>query len=246
MPIDWGVNTLRLSVFCADNTTASDATWKLLTGQDEAENRASVPGGRSFSGAAAGGILTLTHAGPRLDLLLQPKVTEAEEPELPLMGAWPDVRATFDKMAVPLLTSTKQPVLRLAVGAVMLAKSDTVEQSYEQLKGLLQSLKVDPKKMRDLHYRVNWAFDSKVLGLKVNRLTTWTSMRFTTALMQVTGDKLNVAAAVANELFAIRMECDHNTDAANLTPFPPNKIITIYQELAQLVAENAEKGEVTS
>src|SRR5262245_42757003 len=107
MPIDWGVNLLRLSIFCGENTTASDATWKMLTGQEEAENRSPAPGGRTFSGPVADGLLALTHSGPRLDLVYQAKGTETPEPQMPIVGSWPDVRETFGKMSVAFLNSTK-------------------------------------------------------------------------------------------------------------------------------------------
>lgn len=244
MPIDWGVNLLRLSVFCSGNTTASDAEWKLLTGQDEADSRATIPGGRRFSGKSAGGLLTLAHAGQRLDLVLQAGETGTDEPNLPVIGPWTDLRGTFSQMAAQLFGSVKVPVVRIAFGSVLLAKKDTLESSYQQLKTLLKSVDVDPKRMRDLHYRVNWQCDSKVIPLKLNRLTTWAAMRFSATLLQVTGDKVTISGA-EQEQFAVRLECDHNTDAANQEPFESGKIGTIYQELTELVAENAEKGEIT-
>ena len=247
MPIDWGVNTIRLSIFCNENTKASDPTWKMLTGQDEAENRTSVPGGRSFSGTAAGGLLTLTHTGPRLDLILQGAATDTPDPEIPTLGPLADVRATFTKMAVLLLNSDNPPVIRMAVGGVLLAKSKTIEHSYEMLRDLLKSVKVDPKKTRDLHYRVNWAIDGdNIVGFRVNRITTWASMRFNTAVMQITGDKVNVAGTAAKDLFAVRLELDHNTDQQNQEPFAKDKLVPIYEHLIDLIDENAQKGEVLS
>jgi hypothetical protein len=247
MPIDWGVNLVRLSIFCNENAKASDATWKMLTGQDEAENRASVPGGRSFSGAVAGGLLTLTHAGPRLDLILQGAGTDTPDPEIPVAGPWSDVRSTFTKMAVLLLNSDIPPVIRLAVGGVLLGKAETVDQSYEMLRDLLKSVNVDPKKSRDLHYRINWAIEGdNLVGLRVNRITTWASMRFNTAVMQITGGKVNVAGTAAKDLFAVRLELDHNTDQQNQKPFAKDKLVPIYERLMDLIDENAQKGEVLS
>jgi hypothetical protein len=246
MPIDWGVNLVRLSIFCTENATASDATWKMLTGQGEAENRVAAPGGRTFSGTVGDGLLALTHSGPRLDLVYQAKGTDTPDPEIPLLGPWPAVRDTFGKMSTALLSSITQPIVRLAVGGVLLAKAETVEQSYERLRDLLKSVKIDPKKTRDLHYRVNWALDDEVEGLKINRITTWASMRFNTTFMQITGDKVAVAGTPAKGLFAVRLEVDHNTDALNQEPLGHNKLMPIYQHLVALIDENAEKGEVLS
>lgn len=247
MPINWGVNTIRLSIFCNEDTKASDLTWKMLTGQDEAESRTSIPGGRSFSGTAAGGLLTLAHSGPRLDLILQGASAATPDPEIPTLGPLPDVRATFKKMVVLLLNSDTPPVIRMAVGGVLLAKANSLEHSYEMLRDLLKSVKVDPKKTRDMHYRVNWAIDGdSIVGFRVNRLTTWASMRFNTAVMQITGDKINVAGAAAEDLFAARLEVDHNTDQQNHEPFAKDKLVPIYEHLMDLIDENAQKGEVLS
>jgi hypothetical protein len=114
------------------------------------------------------------------------------------------------------------------------------------LKDLLKSVQVDPKKTRDLHFRVNWALDSKIAGRKVNRLTTWAAMRFTTTLVQVTGDQVGVVGASPDHIYTVRLECDHNTDGADKTPFDQAKIVPVYKELVGLIRENAEKGEVVS
>ncbi len=246
MPTNWGANLLRLSIFCSENTTASEATWQSITGQDEADNRSAVPGGKSYSGLAGGGLLTLTYAGPRVDLVLQPKPDEKINFEVPAVGLWADVHGTFNAMALALFASISAPIIRMAVGGVLLSKTDTLEQSYEQLQALLKSVKIEPKRMRDLLFRVNWPIESKVAGVKVNRLTTWAAMRYSSAMVQLTGDKMSVAEIPADALFAVRLECDHNTDGNNQKPFENNKIVPIYEELIKLLEENATKGEVLS
>ena len=245
MSIEWDVNLLRLSVFCAGTTSTSDEVWKLLTGQDEAESRAVVPGGRRFSGKFAGGLLTLANAGPRLDLVLQAADGDTNEPKLPVIEPWTDVRGRFTELSLQLLASVKIPIVRIAFGSILLAKQNTLEDCYQRLSNLLKSVTVDPKRMRDLHYRVNWQRDSKVAPIKINRLTTWAAMRFSTSLLQVTGNNVTVAGS-DQEQFAMRLECDHNTDAANLDPFEANKIDLIFGELVELASENAEKGEIIS
>lgn len=245
MPIDWGVNQLRLSVFCNNNTKASDATWKMLTGQDEAETRTSVPGGKNFGGNVAGGVLNLIFAAQRLDLILTAKPPEKPEPAIPTVGQWAEVRNNFDRMSNVLLGSMQQEIVRLAVGGVLLGAKETLDDTYGELSRLLKSLRVQPKIMRDLHYRVNWPTESKAMqGLKINRLTTWAAMRIQMSFMQITGDKMSVAGSADNELFAVRLECDHNTDASNQAPFDPKLVLPIYNELLGLFVENAEKGEI--
>lgn len=245
MLVDWGVNVLRLSVFSAGNPMASDDVWKLLTGQEEAESRAAVPGGRRFSGKFANGLLTLTNAGQRLDLVLQALDNETGELRLPVIDAWTNLRALFTQMSVKLLTAVNVPIVRVAFGGIFLAREETLENCYRRLKQMLKSVDVEPSKMRDLHYRVNWQQDSKVVPIKLNRLTTWASVRFSATVLQITGNQVAVAGADSDQ-FAVRLECDHNTDAANQEPFEPSKLGSIFEELVQLATENADKGEVIS
>ena len=70
-------------------------------------------------------------------------------------------------------------------------------------------------------------------------------MQFSTSLLQVIGNNVAVAGG-GQEQFAVRLECDHNTDAANLNPIEGEKIALIFRELVELASENAEKGEIIS
>jgi hypothetical protein len=97
--------------------------------------------------------------------------------------------------------------------------------------------------MRDLLYRINWPVKSKVVvGLTINRLTTWSSMKFLRKLLSVSGTEFSATADVG-QLDAVRLEVDHNTDDARQAPFDAAQLVPIYRELVALACENAEQGE---
>src|SRR5262249_25069814 len=154
-----------------------------LTSQKEAENRVSIPGGRMFSGAFAGGQLSLGYSGQRIDIVLGPQPTEpdpaAEKPTLASVGPWPAVAEEFANMITSWLPTVRFPVIRLGLGAVLLHQTDTREQAYEILDDCLVSVTLsDPVRMRDFIYRINWPLESSVQrGLSLNRITAWSAIR---------------------------------------------------------------------
>jgi hypothetical protein len=48
MEIKWAVENVRLSLFSKGTVVVTDADWKALTGQQEADTRQNVPGGRTL------------------------------------------------------------------------------------------------------------------------------------------------------------------------------------------------------
>ena len=59
MPLDWAVQLLRLTVFSNAPIPVSERDWHTITGQEEAENRIAILGGKAYSGRFAGGQLSL-------------------------------------------------------------------------------------------------------------------------------------------------------------------------------------------
>ncbi len=242
MSLDWGAQVARLTLFLRDPYSVSDKDWLTITGQDEAETRQAIPGGKRLSGRVPNGALQVAAAGHRFDVVLSAvELEENEELVIPSVGALDETLKTFVESTCKWIDQTNPPVVRAAFGVVLTCKTETRDGAYQHLKGLLKSLDVQPEKMRDLLYRVNWRCTSRVQeGLIINRLTTWSALRIIRKLIQI-GDEI---ATESDEIHAVRLEVDHNTDDANRTPFDPDKVIPIYSELVELARENAAEGEV--
>lgn len=70
MSLDWGVQLARLTLFSSEQLTVSDKDWQAITGQEEAETRQTIPGGRSLSGKVLNGQLNVVATGMRADVVL--------------------------------------------------------------------------------------------------------------------------------------------------------------------------------
>ncbi|MGH6925482.1 MAG: hypothetical protein ACRED5_17280 [Propylenella sp.] len=244
MSLEWGVQVVRLTLFLRDPHSVSDKDWLIITGQEEAETRQAIPGGKRLSGRIPNGTLQLSAAGQRFDVVLSAVEIQADEQlAIPSVGALDETLKTFFETTRKWIDENEPNVVRAAFGTVLTCRTETRDAAYQHLKGLLKSLDVQPEKMRDLLYRVNWRVTSSVqAGLIINRLTTWSALRMIRRLIQIGGEI--ATGSGGDEVYAVRLEVDHNTDDANRTPFDPQKVIPIYSELIELARENAATGEV--
>jgi hypothetical protein len=244
MPYDWAVQQLRLSLFASEPITLSESLWKTITGQDEAESRTAVPGGKQYSGKFLGGVLVMSYAASRADFVLN--LDEAaidltqEEVFSPTIGKWTDLATSFAKTAETILQNFPSPTVRLAFSGNLLLQTESREDSYKKLDDLLVSVEVDTKS-RDLIFRINWPQESEAVdGLELNRITTWSAINFKRTL-RVTGSEGAVAPSIETPF--VRLEFDHNTDQARKETFEKAQTVPIFQELLKLARENAETGE---
>ncbi len=244
MPAEWVTEQLRLSAFSNGPIPATERDWQKITGQEEAENRTAIAGGKMFSGTFQGGTLSLAYSGLRADIILNATLKETtEEPQLPSFGRWSDTSVSFRNTVSKWLEETAVPIVRLAFGATVLHQVATREAAYKTLDELLISVEANPK-MRELLFRCNWPSESKAVpGLMINRITTWSAIRASQSRLQITGESFNVSPGP--ELNAVRLEIDHNTDQAISEPFDRARLVPIFQELVELARQNVERGEVS-
>jgi hypothetical protein len=244
MGLDWGVESARLSLFLSEPHAISDKDWTIITGQEEAETRQAVPGGKRLSGSVPSGVMHMSAAASRFDVMLRhADISEGEELQLPSVGPYDETFTSFFESTCKWIAGVNPSATRIAFGAMLTCKTANREEAYGHLRDLLKSLKVHPKNMRDLQYQVNWPGKSKVeRGLVVNRLTTWSALRIVRKHLQIT--ETAVEGGDTRHVDAVRLEMDHNTDEAKKAPFDQGNIIPIYSELIDLARQNAAEGEV--
>ena len=243
MALDWRTESLRLSLFFQQPVKFDVADWKLITGQDEPETIQKTVVARTLSGPFLDGVFHVNVIGSRIDCMLLPKApTEmVEEGYFPHVGIFAAACSAFVDATKLWLEGIQEPVVRMAVGGGALAKCADLQDAYSALLGMLQSVKGDPTRMRELIFRVNWpVLSQKVQGILLNRISAWSVLQIR---LMVQTDQ----SAVINETAAaqvIRMEFDNSTDANRLVPFDQTNLVPIYEELVALALENAEKGEM--
>lgn len=244
---DWQVQQLRVSLYSSSSIALTEEKhWMLLTGQREAENRLSIPGGRQYVGKFLDSIFNLAFYVQRCDILETEEGLAADpsRPQaLPTFGAWDEALDKFLGAVRPFVAAFEFPVIRLAFGAILLAPAASREDSYRMLGDLVQSITIDPINMRELVYRVNWPRESSVIkGLELNRITTWNSIAYARGMMQVGSNEISVLTA-ENPLNAARLDMDFNTNQIRKEPFEPGTILPILEELVSLARDTAKTGE---
>ena len=245
MALEWTAETLRLSLFFTSPVKIGVTDWKTITGQDEPQTIQNTAARRTLSGPFLDGVLQMNVIGPRVDCALLPRAPTAtvEEGYIPQVGPLAATAAAFLDATKPWIEGVSDPVHRIAVAGAALAKCDNLQNAYTKLLGMLQSVKGDPARMRELLFRINWPVSSqKMQGLSLNRITTWSVLQVQLQLMVTTGEQTFVKDTPATQV--IRLEIDHNTDAERTEPFDRPMLVPIYEELVALALENAEKGEV--
>jgi hypothetical protein len=243
MAIEWAVENVRLSLFSKAAVLVSDTDWKALTGQQEADTRQNVPGGRILAGPYDGGQLNLAGTANRADIIQTsvPGDASSPAPRLPTFGAWDEVRDKFVKFTAAWLKNIEFPIVRIAFGAVLLAPVKDRKVAYEGLDDLLSSVTIKPE-MKELLFRVNYPTTSKaVASVTLNRITNWSAIQFLARTIQLGNLEVN---PLLGEAHAIRLELDHSTDAARMEPFTTQQAIDLYAELVKHASENATKGEI--
>ncbi|MBX9847534.1 MAG: hypothetical protein K2Z80_37735 [Xanthobacteraceae bacterium] len=247
---NWAVQQLRVSLFSSEVFTLTEAVWTTITGQDEAENRNAVAGGKVYSGKFLGGKFSVGFGPYRCDIVLAHDESvgpakEDEEISLPIIGPMEETMEPFVRAVSPTIEEASFPLLRIAFGATLISPAEDKRNSYVQIGEQLRSVKIDPDAMRDFIYRVNWPRQSSVKkDLEINRISTWTSMFVRGGLVQMTDKGVSVGMH-SRELHATRLELDHNTSASNTEPFETATRLPILEELVSLARENAAAGEVS-
>jgi hypothetical protein len=243
MTREWGAESLRVSLFSNAQTRITDEDWQAVTAQTENYTRQSIAGGYIYSGKFEQSQLNLSGVNKRIDFVQSTilPATPTGEFSLPTLGSWESTRERFLSFTSSWIKNSKLPFVRVAFGAVLLCPAQDRTASYEILKTLLSSVSVDPEKMRELLYRVNWPSESKVIhGLMINRITNWSALELFLASMELGPSP---AASASSQAHAVRLEVDHNTDAARSEPFSQDQVLSIYNELVSAAVENTTNGE---
>jgi len=243
MALEWEAESLRVSLFSNGPTPVTDEDWRAVTSQTESYNRQAIAGGYIFSGTFENSQLNFSGINKRVDFVQSPTLPPPSGPDvtLPTIGPWKATREKFVSFTSAWMNNANFPILRIAFGAVLLCPAKNRLTSYETLKALLSSVSVDPEKMRELSFRINWPTKSKVIdGLLVNRITSWSALELLFASLELGPTP---STTTRSGVHAVRLEIDHSTDQSLSQPFDRGQVLPIYKELVSAASENAAKGE---
>jgi hypothetical protein len=244
MAIEWGAESLRLSLFASGQVRVTDEDWRSITGQDEAASRQALPGGRVLAGPFDVGQLSLAGIGNRIDVILTllPAPDQSAGGRLPTIGPWEAAAGRFVEFASAWVSGLTASIIRVAFGAVLLCETESRDAANSLLAQLLPSVKIDSENTKELLYRINRPVLSRVIpSLILNRITTWSSIQITPIVMQF--GTSGATRVLGNEHYMVRLEVDHNTDANSQDRIGSDRLKSVFQELVLLASENAARGE---
>jgi len=238
---DWKTQFLRLSLFPLKSWNGEPGAWRDIVGKEpERVERQPRTATTIESGEFENGLLVVTTTPLRLDIIYSglPHHMEAEGP--PSVG---QLEPALDLLSLTVgawLGKLDLPVVRIALGGILMQRARDRESAYETLAKYVASLKIDPREMRDLLYRVNWrVMDPGIGSLQyLNRLTTWSVQRFVVGSLAIPGVDTRLS-----ESDFVQLEFDHNTPADNRDPIDRRQLQAILNLLAVLAVENASSGE---
>ena len=129
---DWAVQQLRVSLFSSDVVTLTEPKhWKLLTGQDEAESRLTIAGGKQYAGKIFDCVFNLAFYAQRCDIIAIAEDTAPDPTKphtLPVFGPWGEVLDKFLTAVYPFVGAFEFPVIRVAFGGVLLVSTESKEE----------------------------------------------------------------------------------------------------------------------
>jgi hypothetical protein len=244
MAIEWLAEHLRVSLFSNTAVQITEEDWCAVTGEKEADARQAIPGGRVFSGRYGPGLLNFSGANSRIDIVLAaPLPTELPaEPQFPSVGPWASTQDKFFELTHTWIEQTGFPIIRIAFGAVLYFHTADRNAAYDVLKSMITTVRIDPARMHELSYRVNWQTESSVVrGMTINRITNWSAILMVLSNIQVPTPA--VAPTSIPPVHGVRLDIDNNTDVNRTEAFPRKQLIPIFKELMAYASETALKGD---
>ncbi|WP_024509695.1 hypothetical protein [Bradyrhizobium sp. ARR65] len=247
MTAKWEAQALRATFFPTEATAVAAEWWQEFTGsQPDNENRQPKDAIVVVSGAFEGAFLSISSGIGRVDVVFQPLLPNQINPldgqTLPTVSVGP-AEALFDKLFSRLRAVSERLKLvnRVALAGTLLKPVTSRDEAYEELKVLLKSVSVNPARMRDLIYRVNWPTQDTA-GRVVNRMGAWGSM---TARVSAQGlGEAPTGSAILSENHYVSFEFDFNTAPDPEVRFTPEEVTSEFQFLRGLLEENLKQGEV--
>jgi hypothetical protein len=236
----WEARQLQAVVFLRKATTATDIFSQLVGAAPEIQQERPKEATRVESGPFSGGLLQVTVSPIRVDIVLSPIVgPDALLGSSQTLGEFYAELNNFASIIRKWLPGCGLPALRLALVAQAFAPADSPTSAYEILKDNLTSVTVQPGKMRDLWFRVNWPFRSDLTEEKyLNRLTTWASVTISTR----GGTPGGPIMTMVEKYYAYR-EIDVNSPAEHSDELPAEQMVPIFDEICRVILATAETGE---
>lgn len=244
----WKTESLRMTAFLSPGSPLVNQNWWEEICGSPPEVRSSQP--RTgiqqdeglFGDENTQGRLILAVQPSRVDWLLTVEVAPTNV-ELPSVGSFSESVSSFTQLMNRWLDVSPN-LQRIAFGASILLPFENVEQAYQYLPVYFPLNKLDLKNAQDFHYRINRPRDADydIPDLKINRLSTWGVVTFTTVQFTNVGSFTQSSTQLNN--VAIRLDLDINTSIDFSGELPKGKLPEMFAQLVDCAKEIALEGDI--
>ena len=244
---NWYVDLLRFTGFTTPDFQIQDPSWWQYIVGEPSETRVFHPRKGQFQdkGIFGEGELILKIEPYRIDWIYRAMPIEIDQNRSSL-GLLSEASESFNELIQKWFVVDNFPTLqRVAFGALVIQPVEDRKTGYERIsKYLINSVKLDPESSSDFLYQINRPRDSKLNfpELKINRLTKWSVQTYKHIGVAVGEESKTVYES--EESFACRLELDINTMVNIKNRFNSNDSKNLFNELANLGLEIAEKGDI--
>ena len=234
----WNLESIRLSVFLAEQPNPAQDWWKQVTGlEPETTVNKRQTGELTDEGTFGNWRLALN-----INTLAQNRVDWIAYPPAPSLigfshiGQYVEQSELFFEALQGWLADTCPPSIRIAFGAVLINELQDKKTGYQMLQSFLPIIKADLANWSDFFFQVNKKGVSKAVNyLEINQLTKWNALRLTRVIFEST----NVSPI---DFHACRLELDINTSAENTSLIDRNLIPAVSAELRKIANGYASEG----
>jgi hypothetical protein len=242
---EWKSILLRLTAFPSPNDSFDgEKWWETVTGvaPDTKTEQPKTPE-KIHQGSFEQGILTLSLLPVRINWEYAATVEQfLLKEEFPVLGSFAEQVNIFETVMKLWLGNESPTLARLAFGAQVIQTVDNHKEAYNRLSAYLP-FEIDGSNSSDFLYRINKKRQSKLNleGLEINRLSTWSALRFQGNIRSSASPRQNRAL----ERYACFLELDINTSPDFEGDLKSDVLSDVFSELIALGLEIAERGDVS-
>ena len=218
----------------------TDESWTELTGADpEVRETRKTAALDRFAGTLAGTQFVVLNTPVRIDFAIQP--LQSAIPEVPsFVAGKADELLSLLQTKIRAMSRLVGLPTRVALGGTLLLEAHDRMQAYRVLRDLLRSVSVDPERMSDLSYQVNWRVGPSDGLPALNRLTTWAAVLYRGMLATEAQPE---RSAVAFERHYVQFTFDMNSAPEGKEQLSDRGAEAVFAELFRLAEENMSEGE---
>jgi hypothetical protein len=241
---EWKTVHMRLTAFPnPEDSFDGEEWWAEITGYaPDTKTEQPKTSEKIHRGAFEGGSLALSLFPSRINWVYSATSEQILKTEnIPVLGTFEERVQTFEQVMKGWLQIKSPSLARLAFGAQVIQSVSSHDEAYNRLSNYLP-FDIDASNSSDFLYRINKKRNALSMeGLEINRLSTWSALRFEGNIQSTATPRQNRAI----ERYACLLELDINTSADYAGDLKQAILSDLFSELIALGLEIAKEGDIS-